>query len=65
MTTPITKEQHQQLSLPEAIFTPSTYGNEAGSTAGTITFGSSNWNATGFTNAIVNIATLPDRPQVS
>lgn len=34
-------------------------------TASTITFGTSNWSATGFTNAIVNIATLPDRPQVS
>jgi hypothetical protein len=38
---------------------------KASSTAGTITFGSSNWNATGFTNAIVNISVLPDRPQVS
>lgn len=38
---------------------------KAGSTAGTITFGSSNWNATGFTNAIVNVAVLPDRPQTS
>lgn len=38
---------------------------KAGSTAGTITFGSSNWNATGFTNAIVNVAVLPHRPQVS
>jgi hypothetical protein len=38
---------------------------KAGSTAGTITIGSSNWNATGFTNAIVNISCLPDRPQVS
>lgn len=38
---------------------------KAGATAGTITFGTSNWNATGFTNAIVNISTLPDRPQVS
>lgn len=38
---------------------------KAASTAGTITFGSSNWNATGFTNAIVNVAVLPARPQVS
>jgi len=38
---------------------------KAGSTAGTITFGTSNWNATGFTNAIVNIAALPSRPQVA
>ena len=38
---------------------------KAASTAGTITFGSSNWNATGFTNAIVNVHTLPPRPQDS
>ena len=38
---------------------------KAASNAGTITFGSSNWNATGYTNTIVNIATLPSRPQVS
>lgn len=38
---------------------------KAGSTAGTITFGSSNWNATGFTNAIVNVAVLPEHPQTS
>jgi hypothetical protein len=38
---------------------------KAGSTAGTITFGSSNWNATGFTNAIVNVAMLPSSPQTS
>lgn len=38
---------------------------KAGSTAGTIAFGTSNWNATGFTNAIVNVAVLPRRPQVS
>ena len=33
--------------------------------AATATFGTSNWNASGFTNAIVNVATLPARPQVS
>lgn len=38
---------------------------KAASTAGTITFGSSNWNATGFTNVIQNIHTLPLRPQES
>ena len=38
---------------------------KAGATAGTITFGTSLWNATGFTNAIVNVATLPDRPQTA
>lgn len=31
----------------------------------TATFGTSNWNASGFTNAIVNVSTLPARPQVS
>lgn len=38
---------------------------KAGSTAGTITFGSSNWNATGFTSTIVNVAVLPEHPQIS
>ncbi len=33
--------------------------------ATTITFGTSNWNASGFTNAIQNVMVLPDRPQVS
>ena len=36
---------------------------KAASTAGTITFGTSNWNATGFTQTIQNIHTLPLRPQ--
>jgi hypothetical protein len=35
------------------------------SAAGTITFGTSNWNATGFTNVIQNVLVLPSRPQVS
>lgn len=38
---------------------------KAASTAGTITFGSSNWNATGFTNTIVNVSVLPAAPQIS
>lgn len=38
---------------------------KAGSTAGTITIGSSNWNATGFTNTIQNVMTLPVRPVVA
>ena len=37
----------------------------ASSAAGTLTFGTSNWNATGFTNAIVNVAVLPEHPQTS
>ena len=35
---------------------------KAANTAGTITIGSSNWNATGFTNTIQNVHTLPARP---
>lgn len=38
---------------------------KASSSAGTITFGSSNWNATGFTNVIQNVSTLPPRPQIA
>ena len=30
-----------------------------------VTFGTSNWNTSGFTNAIVNVLTLPSRPQIS
>lgn len=35
---------------------------KAGSTAGTVTFGVSNWNATGFTNTVYDIFVMPDRP---
>ena len=40
---------------------------KAGATASatTVIFGTANWNATGFTNAIVNVAALPARPQVA
>jgi hypothetical protein len=40
---------------------------KAGATASAtaIIFGTANWNATGFTNAIVNVNTLPLRPQVA
>jgi len=38
---------------------------KAGATAGTITFGTSNWNATGYTNVVVNVMALPNRPQAS
>lgn len=34
-------------------------------TVGTWDFGTDNWNATGVTNAIVNVAQLPTRPQIS
>jgi hypothetical protein len=30
-----------------------------------VTFGTSNWNTSGFTNAIVNVLSLPSRPQIS
>ena len=36
-----------------------------GTTADTATFGTSNWNATRFTNVIVDIMTVPRRPQSS
>lgn len=39
-------------------------GATADATTG-IVFGAGNWNATGYTNAIVNCAVLPDRPQIS
>jgi len=38
---------------------------KADSTAGTIAFGTTNWNATGFTNEITNVLVLPNRPQVA
>jgi hypothetical protein len=40
---------------------------KAGATASAtaIRFGTANWNAAGFTNAIVNCAYLPSRPQVA
>ncbi len=51
--------------VPDAM-TPFAYQViKAGATAGTIAFGTSNWNATGFTNVIKNLMVLPNRPQVS
>lgn len=39
---------------------------KAGSTTvGTWTFSSSNWNATGLTHTVVDVFTLPERPQIS
>lgn len=35
------------------------------STGSAIAFGTSNWDATGFTNAIVDLLTTPNRPQIS
>lgn len=52
-------------NIPDSL-TPFAYQVlKASSTASAVTFGTSNWNATGFTNAIVNVHELPDRPQVS
>jgi hypothetical protein len=59
------KQAPQFPDMPDT-FVPFAYQIlKASSAAGTITFGSSNWNATGFTNAIVNVAVLPSRPQTS
>ena len=33
--------------------------------ASTVTFGTSNWNTSGFTNVIVNVFELPGRPQIA
>lgn len=49
-------------SVPDSVTPFAIQYLEAGSTAGTITFGTSNWNATGFTNIIHNVAVMPDRP---
>lgn len=40
---------------------------KAGATASAtaIVFGTANWNATGFTNVIVNVTELPKRPQIA
>lgn len=55
-------------SIPDE-FTPFAYQilKQAtdGSTADSATFGTSNWNATRFTNVIVDVFTLPRRPQDS
>lgn len=55
-------------SIPDAV-TPFAYQIlkqvSDGATADTATFGTTNWNATGFTNVIVDVFTLPRRPQDS
>ena len=55
----------QMPNIPEDLVMFAYMVAEAASNAGTITFGSSNWNATGFTNAIVNVMVPPRRPQNS
>lgn len=53
-------------NLPDTV-APFAYTiHKAGSTTvGTFTFGSSNWNSTGLTHAVVDVMQLPSRPQVS
>lgn len=52
-------------ALPDN-FCPLAYTiHKNGSTGSAWTFGTSNWNATGMTNTVVNLATMPDHPQVS
>lgn len=52
-----------EFPVPPDTLTPFCYQIlKAGLTAGDITPGTSNWNATGFTNTLVNIAVLPKRP---
>ncbi len=59
-----------QVELPDP-YIPDTFvpfarqALKAASTAvGTVTFGTTNWNATGFTNAIENLLFMPDRPKL-
>ena len=52
--------------LPDTVAPFAYTVHKAGSTtSGTWTFGTSNWNATGMTNAVVDVTELPARPQVS
>lgn len=51
--------------IPETLVPFATQMLKASSAAGTITFGSSNWNATGFTNSIENVCVLRARPRTS
>lgn len=52
-------------TIPGTLVPFATQMLKAASTAGTITFGSSNWNATGFTNSIENVAFLRGRSRTS
>ena len=53
-------------SLPDSVAPFAYTVHKAGSTlSGTFTFGSSNWNTTGMTHAVVSILEMPSRPQVS
>ena len=51
--------------IPDTLVPFATQMLKASSAAGTLTFGTSNWNATGFTNSIQNVAVLPSRPRTS
>ena len=51
--------------LPDSVCAFAYQVLKADSTAGTITIGTSNWDATGFTNAVVNLLAIPNRPQVA
>jgi len=52
-------------TVPDTFVPFATQMLKASSAAGTITFGSSNWNATGFTNSIKNVAWLPARTRTA
>ena len=54
-------------AIPEGLVPFAYQVLKAGATASAtaIVFGTANWNATGFTNVIQNVAVLPSRPQVA
>jgi len=54
-------------AIPEGVCPFAYQVLKAGATASAtaIIFGTSNWNATGFTNVIVNVGVLPARPKVA
>lgn len=54
-------------SIPEGLVPFAYQVLKAGATASAtaIVFGTANWNATGFTNAIQNVSMLPSTPQIS
>jgi len=53
-------------ALPDTLVPFAYHVVKGGSTtSGTWTFGSSNWNSTGLSHSVVDIMTLPDRPQTA